>query len=61
MERQKDIFSNRIKRQTAVCCVSGNLRQTESREMQFYASFAVNVEQDELRRPSNIPEACFGY
>lgn len=56
MELQKDIFSNRMKRQTAVCCMSGNLQQTGSREMQFYASFADNLERDEPRRPSNVSE-----
>lgn len=54
MEWQKDIFSNRMKRQTAVCCMSGNWRQTGSREMQFYASFAHNLERDEPRHPSNV-------
>ena len=53
MERLKGIFSNRMKRQTAVCCM-WNWRQTDSQEMQFYASFAHNLEFDEPRHPSTV-------
>ena len=56
---QWTFFSNRMKRQTAVCCMSGIFRPTGSLELQFCASFAHNVMSQDVHQ--NVSEPALDF